>query len=169
MADTTHVLVSASSKHGATEEIADAIASELASAGRLVTRLSPDAVETLEPYDAVVFGSAVYAGRWQKEARSFVERFRFELRSRPVWLFSSGPIGEPPMPDIEPADVADLVERTAAVDHRVFAGSLEQSKLGFGERTMVAALRAEYGDFRDWEDIRTWARLIAAELGMVDA
>lgn len=169
MADSIRVLVTAASKHGATAEIADAIASELASSGTTVTRLDPEDIDTLEPYDAIVLGSAVYAGRWQKDARRLVERFADDLRTRDVWLFSSGPIGDPPLPDAEPVDVAEVMEASAATEHRIFTGSMQQSKLAFGERALVAALRAEYGDFRDWEDIRSWGRSIAGRLGTVDA
>lgn len=169
MADSTRVLVTAASKHGATSEIADAIASELALAGTTVTRLDPEDIDTLENYDAVVLGSAVYAGRWQKDARRLVEQFADDLRTRAVWLFSSGPIGDPPMPEAEPVDVAEVMGATAAIEHRIFSGSMQQSKLSFGERALVTALRAEYGDFRDWEDISGWARSIAGRLGTVDA
>jgi menaquinone-dependent protoporphyrinogen oxidase len=93
-----------------------------------------------------------------------VERAADDLAARPVWLFSSGPIGEPPKPEEDPVDVAEIVESTSARDHRVFAGRLERSRLGFGERAVVAALRAPDGDFRDWDEIRGWATAIADEL-----
>ncbi|MFP5331869.1 MAG: flavodoxin domain-containing protein [Acidimicrobiia bacterium] len=168
MAEAPSVLVTAASKHGATAEIADAIAAELAANGMSVTRLEPDQVDGVEPYDAVVLGSAVYAGRWHKDARRLVDDLAGQLENRAVFLFSSGPIGDPPMPDSEPVDSAEIVASTSAVDHRVFAGALEQSRLNFGERAIVAALRAEYGDFRDWDEIRAWARGIAIRLGSVD-
>ena len=56
----------------------------------------PEQVEGIDSFDAVVLGSAVYAGHWLKPARGLVERSRDALAARPVWLFSSGPIGDPP-------------------------------------------------------------------------
>jgi menaquinone-dependent protoporphyrinogen oxidase len=47
-------------------------------------------------FDAVVLGSAVYAGRWLDPARQYAALYADVLRARPVWLFSSGPIGNPP-------------------------------------------------------------------------
>ena len=49
-------------------------------------------VRTLDDWDAVILGSAVYAAYWQKDARLFIERFREDLAARPLWLFSGGPL-----------------------------------------------------------------------------
>lgn len=159
-----NVLVSTASKHGSTAEIGEAIASELGRLGFTVSTLEPENVDDIGPYDAFIFGSAVYAGRWQKSARALVEAVSSDLAGRPVWLFSSGPIGDPPAPEADPVDVEELMEDTDAMGHRLFAGRLQQSSLSFGERAIVAALRAEYGDFRDWDAIRGWAAEIASSL-----
>lgn len=159
-----HVLVSTASKHGSTAEIGKAVAAELERLGFTVTSSDPEDVDDISGYDAFVFGSAVYAGRWQKSARTLVEAVASDLGGRPVWLFSSGPIGDPPAPEVDPVDVAELTPQTGAIDHRLFAGRLLQSSLSFGERAIVAALRAEYGDFRDWDAIRGWAAEIASWL-----
>jgi menaquinone-dependent protoporphyrinogen oxidase len=159
-----HVLVSTASKHGSTAEIGEAIAAELERLGFTVSTFDPEDVDGISRYDAFVFGSAVYAGHWLKSARGLVEAISPDLDDRPVWLFSSGPIGDPPAPEVDPVDVEDLMRRTGAADHRLFAGRLLQSSLSFGERAIVAALRAEYGDFRDWDAIRDWAAEIASSL-----
>ncbi len=158
------VLVTAASKHGSTGEIAGAIAEVLGGRGLETVVTAPEEVDDVAAFEAVVLGSAVYAGRWMKPARELVERAADDLAARPVWLFSSGPIGEPPRPEEDPVDFAEIVESTSARDHRVFAGRLERSRLGFGERAVVAALRASDGDFRDWDEIRGWATAIADEL-----
>jgi menaquinone-dependent protoporphyrinogen oxidase len=158
------VLVTAASKHGGTWEIAEAIREQLATSG-LDAVLRPLAeVEALDDVDAVVLGSGVYAGRWLEPARRMASTFADELRARPVWLFSSGPIGEPPMPEADPADVEELLTATAAVDHRVFPGRLERRRLGFAERAVVAALRAPDGDFRDWDAVAAWSAGIVRTL-----
>jgi menaquinone-dependent protoporphyrinogen oxidase len=134
------VLVTAASKHGATAEIARAISDELSERGLDVTVVPPEVITTIEDYDAIVAGSAVYTGRWLKPAREFVESQAAALATRPVWLFSSGPIGDPPKPEEDPVDAGPMVEATAARDHRIFAGKLDKSRLGFGERAIVMAL-----------------------------
>jgi menaquinone-dependent protoporphyrinogen oxidase len=158
------ILVTAASKYGSTTEIAQAIGEVLTERGLETTVARPEEVDSVEEYDAVVLGSAVYAGRWQKEAKELAERARGALTARPVWLFSSGPIGDPPKPEEDPVDVADVMEATRAREHRVFAGKLVKKQLSFPEKAIVLALRAPEGDFRDWGAIRSWASEIADAL-----
>jgi len=121
-------------------------------------------VGALEGYDALVLGSAVYMGRWLDSAKDFVDDHLDEITTRPVWLFSSGPIGDPPKPEIEPEDVVPMVRRTRARGHHLFAGRLAKRDLGLGEKVMVTAIRAPEGDFRRWPEIDGWADTIARTL-----
>jgi menaquinone-dependent protoporphyrinogen oxidase len=82
-----------------------------------------------------------------------------------VWLFSSGPVGDPPKPEEDPVDVAEVLAATRAREHRVFAGKLVRKQLAFPERAIVTALRVPDGDFRDWAAITGWAGAIATALG----
>jgi menaquinone-dependent protoporphyrinogen oxidase len=159
-----NVLVTAASKYGATGEIAAAIGEALSDHGLGVTVLPCDQVDTVDGYDAVVLGSAVYAGHWLKAARALVDRAGGALASRPVWLFSSGPIGDPPKPEEDPVDVADILAATRATEHRVFAGKLIRKQLSFGDKAIAVALRVPEGDFRDWAAIKGWAAEVAAAL-----
>jgi menaquinone-dependent protoporphyrinogen oxidase len=158
------VLVSAASKHGATAGIADAIGSTLMTRGFEVVVKEPGHVEEVHTFDAIVVGSAVYAGHWMKPAIELTERFAERFPGKPVWLFSSGPLGDPPKPTEDPVDVAEVMKLTGAREHRVFAGKLDKAMLSFPERAIVGALRAPYGDFRDWDEIRGWAEEIADSL-----
>ena len=158
------VLVVGASKYGSTREIADAIGGVLRDRGLDVDVLTIEEVDDVAAYGAVVLGSAVYAGRWLKTARELVDRLAPSLGDRRVWLFSSGPVGDPPKPEEDPVDVKELQERTQAVDHRVFAGKLVKKQLSFGEKAIAMALRAPDGDSRDWPAIRQWASEIADAL-----
>ena len=158
------LLVTAASRHSATQQIADAIADQLQTDGLDATARAPDDVTDVTPYDAVIIGSAVYGGHWLDAARRFVDRHAADLGEVPVWLFSSGPIGDPLKPDEDPVDVADVTASTGAVEHRLFAGRLQKAGLGFAERAIVLALRAPEGDFRDWDAISAWTAEIAATL-----
>jgi menaquinone-dependent protoporphyrinogen oxidase len=158
-------LVAAASRHGSTQEIAEAIGRTLEEEGIEADVWPVEEVETPAAYDAFVVGSAVYIGSWLEDAREFVDRHADTLRGRPTWLFSSGPIGDPPRPDAEHAvQVDEVLAKTGARGHRLFAGKLDKSRLGFGERAVVLAFRAAEGDFRDWDEIASWAREIAGAL-----
>ena len=128
-------LVTAASRHGATHEIATAIAAGLARRGVEADARPAEELESLDGYDAYVIGSAVYVGRWLEPARGLVESNAAALATHPVWLFSSGPLGPPDKlkPEGDPVDVAGLIETTDAVEHRIFAGRLDRTLLSFGE------------------------------------
>lgn len=164
------ILVAFASRYGGTLGIAEAIGRSLEDAGHDVDVLPVADADDLGRYDAFVLGSGVYVGRWLKSGRRFVERHSTVIAARPNWLFSSGPIGDSPKPDGEAAvDVADLVAATQSRDHRVFAGRLDKSRLRFGDRAVVTAVRSPEGDFRDWDEIDAWAREIASALTPVGA
>ena len=118
------VLVTAATKYGATGEIAQAIGEVFTERGWDAMVVPPDQVKAVDGFDVVVLGSAVYAGHWLKPARELVDRSGDALAARPVWLFSSGPIGDPPKPEEDPVDVAEIMQATKAREHRVFAGTL---------------------------------------------
>jgi menaquinone-dependent protoporphyrinogen oxidase len=109
------ILVSVASKHGSTAEIGEWIAAELRAEGLDVDVAPPPEVTALDQYRAVVLGSAVYAGRWRDEAKDLVGRHGPALAASDVWLFSSGPVGEPLKPEDDPADAAPCWRRPVRV------------------------------------------------------
>ena len=86
------------------------------------------------------------------------------LAARPVWLFSSGPVGEPAKPADNPVDVSTVLQSTKARGHQIFTGKLAKKRLSFPDRAIASAIRAQEGDFRNWDDIRAWAASIADTL-----
>jgi menaquinone-dependent protoporphyrinogen oxidase len=161
------VLVTAASKHGATREIAEAIARGLAHHGVSAEVLDLGEVSDLDRFDGVVLGSAVYMGHWLEPARKFVERSGDDLAQKKTWLFSSGPVGEVPHVPKAAEDVCDLddiLAATNAVEHRLFSGKLDKRRLGFPERAVMRAVRAQEGDYRDWDEIEAWASEIAEQI-----
>ncbi len=175
------MLVAYASKHGATREIAERIAETLTAAGQDAEARPVGEAGDVSGYDAFVIGSAAYLGHWLKEAVEFVRRNQAVLVGRPVWLFSSGPLGmeatDAEGRDLreaaQPKETAELKEAIHAREHRVFFGALDPSKLGFRDRAIRAlpagrALLPE-GDFRDWAEIETWATGIARDLALLPA
>jgi menaquinone-dependent protoporphyrinogen oxidase len=99
-----------------------------------------------------------------KPARELAERSADALAARPVWLFSSGPVGEPAKPADNPVDVTKILQASKARDHQIFTGKLAKKHLSFPDRAMASAIRAQEGDFRNWAEIRAWATGVADAL-----
>jgi len=164
-----NVLVAAASRNGATAEIADAIGRALRERGLSVTVAAPERVGDIGVYDAFVLGSAVYTGHWLQPAREIVERIGLLIAARPVWLFSSGPVGDPSRKLVQemaadPVDLPAVRERTNAREHRMFAGRLVSEHASFAQRVSLHVFRGLEGDFRDWSAIEQWANEIADAL-----
>ena len=156
------VLVAYASKHGSTAEIAAAVADEIRRHGVEADCRPAGDVDDVAGYDGVVVGSAVYMGRWQGAARHLLHRYRGELAERPLWIFSSGPVGEDADQSwSEPGAVVKQAEKLGVRDHVVFGGSLPDEPEGFVQKAMVRDMPEELRDLRDFDQIRGWAAGIA--------
>ena len=163
------VLVAYATKHGATAEIAEKIGQVLRQAGLQADVLPADRVGDLSPYKAVVLGSAVYIGQWQKKAATFLRANEKALAERPVWLFSSGPTGKgDPVQLVQgwrfPTSLQPIADRIQARDIALFHGALDSKKMNLIEKWMIKNVKAPVGDFRDWNAIHAWASGIADAL-----
>jgi menaquinone-dependent protoporphyrinogen oxidase len=164
------VLVAYGSRHGATGEIAEAIGAALREEGLDADVASFEDEPDPGGYEAFVLGSAVYMGRWLESARLFAEANGPQLAHAATWIFSSGPVGDPPRPaEAEAVQVDEIATAAGPREHRLFGGRLERRRLGLGERAMAAAFGVKDGDFRSWAEIDSWARAIAAALTRTDA
>jgi menaquinone-dependent protoporphyrinogen oxidase len=176
-------LVTAASKHEATWEIAQRIGGVLGETGIEVTVLPVEVAEEPDRFEAAVIGSAIYYGKWLEPARRYVERYAAMLRERPVWLFSSGPLGTDTvdaegrdvLTTTEPKEFAEFREAIHPRGTQIFFGAWDPSAPPIGlmermTRLMPAARDAlPAGDFRDWAAIDAWAGSIADELALVPA
>jgi menaquinone-dependent protoporphyrinogen oxidase len=190
----SRVQVVYASRHGGTAGIAARIADVLRAEGATV--VLADAAERPDPhgFDAYVIGSGVQLGKWHPEGFAYLEANQSTLATRPVWLFSSGPLpgstketaaADPLTNALGPEDgpgsggrkkIAALSAAIHPRDHRVFQGAFDPNdppktmmermiRLTPASRRILPA-----GDFREWDVIEAWAREIAADLvGMVPA
>ncbi len=163
------ILVAYASKHQSTAEIAARIAQKVRSDRWQVDLMPVSAVVNPDQYDAIVLGSAIYMGQWMNSAAEFILTHENMLTERPTWLFSSGPTGEGDAVKLVqgftfPVVLAGVAERIKPQDIALFHGKLDQSELGWGERLIVRSVRAELGDYRDWENIEEWAEAIHDKL-----
>jgi menaquinone-dependent protoporphyrinogen oxidase len=159
------VLVTYGSTRGGTEGLAATVADALRQEGLAVDVVPAGAVRGIGGYDAVVVGGALYAFRWHRDARRFVKRHTAELRKRPTYFFSSGPLDDSAahgeIPPVKGVDA--LMRRVGARGHATFGGRLSPEAKGFPASAMA---KKHAGDWRDPEQAGTWARSIAAQLAL---
>ncbi|MFM9373595.1 flavodoxin domain-containing protein [Streptomyces sp. Da 82-17] len=158
------VLVAYGSKHGATAGIAEEIGRTLRDDGVEAVVLPAGDITDVSSYDGVVLGGALYAGRWNGQARRCVRRNAEQLSRRPVWLFSSGPVdSSAEQYDIPPVlGVARSMERLGAREHMTFGGAMTAKTPGLVARSLVR--HGKGGDFRNSAQIQAWAHHIADDL-----
>ena len=161
------ILVCFAPKRGATAEISKRIA-EVIRKSELPVECKPiDQVTSLLPHTGVVLGSAVYNGRWLKEASRFIIKNRNILADIPFWVFSSGPTGDV---DIEEwfkeqnhsVKLKKALEVTRPKSIRVFHGAFNPKNLNYYHKWRANQASVNEGDFRNWESIEIWADEIAA-------
>lgn len=159
------LLVAYASKHGSTKGIAEFIGEKLRQWKVYVDVIDVNDDRDLRSYDAFVIGSAVYMGRWMKEAKQFAAKNSTVLSARPVWLFSSGPTGtnqiDPKGRDLldprvsGPKELDELREKLRFRDHRIFFGAFDPKDLDFFSpqffRSNTVREATPIGDFRDWK------------------
>jgi menaquinone-dependent protoporphyrinogen oxidase len=186
----TRVLIVHASRHGGTAGIADRIGEVLSDLGLEATVVPATAAPDPAPFDACVVGGGVYMGSWVKAGTEYLDRYADALASRPVWLFSSGPLPgsskQSKDPDVDPIEnalgpltgpgsggrkrIEELTARIRPRDHRVFMGAFDPDApaTSIPERVVrwmpagKAILPA--GDFREWPAIEAWAREIGEAL-----
>ena len=158
------VLIAYATKHGSTHEVAETVAAHLAQAGVEAHTVPADRVRSLDEFQAVVLGAPIYMGRWHRDARAFLRRFRSELATRPLAVFALGPISDSAeqwdgarqqlyralahVPGVEPVTVG------------LFGGAIVPETLHFPFSHVPA------GDLRDWDSIRAWTERLPDALGL---
>lgn len=172
------ILVGYASRRGATKGIAERIAVTLDAMGLDVLFKPIHEIPRAEDFDAFILGSSAYMGHWEPDAAAFVRQHAAVLAERPVWLFSSGPIGTDSVDkqgrDVleasRPQEFASLKDLVHPRELKVFFGAYDPQgpDAGLLERLVakVPAIREGMptGDFRNWPEIEAWAKHIAAEL-----
>jgi menaquinone-dependent protoporphyrinogen oxidase len=156
------VLVAYGSRMGGTKGLAELVGAELENNGIHVDVTPARSVESLATYDGVIVGGALYSRRWHRDARRFMKNHRNGLRSKPVWLFSSGPLDDSASKtDIPPVGfVRKAMRQTHARGHITFGGRMPSEAKGFPARSMA---KNQAGDWRDPDRVRMWAKHVAED------
>jgi len=162
------ILLAYASRFGSTQEVAETIAVTIREAGLEVDLQLMQDVKSLDRYDAVVLGAAIYNAKWNADAHHFVMQHQNALSQLPVAIFTLGPLST--------SDAAKRNSRRQLDDElakypwlepiavEIFAGKYDPSKpgLNFFERFVPAR------DYRNWDAISTWARALSMQLQHAD-
>jgi menaquinone-dependent protoporphyrinogen oxidase len=160
------ILVTYASRLGSTAGVAEAIGKSLADSGAQVDVLPMKDVTDLEPYQAVVAGSAIRNKKWLPEAMQFMQSHQATLARKPFAAFLVCMTLAMPNKEKYRPEVAEWLEpvRTLVrpVSEGLFAGVLEIRKIEkFSDRlkfriSTIMGIWKE-GDHRNWTAIREWA------------
>jgi menaquinone-dependent protoporphyrinogen oxidase len=157
------MLVVYATKMGGTRGLAETVADQLRADGHDVALAEAGSAPDPGPFDAVIVGGALYMLRWHADAKRFVRRHAKVLRTKPVWLFSSGPLddsaAEAEIPPVK--GVAALLDRIGARGHATFGGWMPADAKGFIAKSMADK---QSGDWRDMDRVRAWADAVSREL-----
>lgn len=161
------ILVTHAGRTGSTAEVAKTISEVLTSRGFAVDLKPVKQKPSVKGYRAVIMGSAIRMGGWLPEMLEFIKTNQLVLNQIPtaiftVHLFNTG------TDQISHAArkiyTGPVWKMLTPVDEAFFAGKIDLVKLSLADRVLsrLAADRTgqKVGDFRDWDQIRGWARTI---------
>lgn len=159
----TKVLVTYTSTHGSTQEVAMSVAETLCSRGLAVDLQPMRNVRTLDGYSAVVMGTPLYMFHWPKEFLRFLSHHRKALAGGlPAALFTGGPTEKGD--EAEWQEVSNQVDKELAkvswfkpVSVKIVGGRFDPTKLRFPWNLIPALHNMPASDLRDWAAIRAWA------------
>lgn len=164
------ILVAYASKCGATAEISGAITEALCAGGLSAELKRASHVSSIEGYQGVVLGTAIYMGNPLKEAIKFIEEFGAHLADIPFALFDVCLTMKENTPENEKTaldylkPISDFV---APIKTGTFAGRIDYATLPPLYRMFAQADKAGIlaeGDFRAWTVISTWAKDLSVVL-----
>ena len=154
------ILIAYATRAGSTKEIAQTIAESLTEHGGRVEVHPVKEIMSLEPYRAVILGSAIRAGSWLPEAVAFVKQHKSDLEQLPLVYFVVCATMHEDTPKHHDEVLAYLKPVRAMLEPLeigLFAGKLDATTLGFFEKLLVKAMHSEQDDWRDWEAVHDWA------------
>ena len=149
------VLVAYATKRGSTREVAADVARVIRQSGIEVEISPAREVKSLDRYQAVVLGGALYMGRWHKDARKLLKRYRSELASLPLAVFALGPR----------SNEAEALEKAGAELKRALDDVPEVHPFSTAIFGGVFSLGKKHPiDARDWKAIESWANEVVRSI-----
>ena len=134
-------LILYATKHGATAEIARRIAEQIE--GSVIHDLKHGDIPSIDGFDCVIIGSAVYAGTIRKEAKTFLNQNASVLCEKNLGLFLSGMDASGEEKYFE-ANIPESIRQTATIAS-VLGGIFDPKKAGLFERLIMRLVSKRSG------------------------
>jgi len=163
------IIVAYASIHGSTQEVAECIAETIREQGVIVDLQPASKVKTLECYQGVILGSALYIGHMNKHALNFLSRFKNMISNGiPIAIFAGGPLKL----EDDPQEIQGMLYQDLAkypwlkpVSVELIGGRFDPSKgVKFPWNLLPAVKNMEASDIRDWNAIKKWAVNVSEQL-----
>lgn len=157
------ILVVYASTAKSTESVAIKVAEVLKTKGNQVDLRKVSEVKDVNPYEMVVFGSAIHAGRLLPNSLAFLKKHLEALKQKPFHAFIVCLAMKDDSEEVRKLVSAYLEPVRALitpVSEGFFAGVMDYKKLNFITRMIIKSMKAPEGDFRKWEEIEDWAMQI---------
>jgi menaquinone-dependent protoporphyrinogen oxidase len=145
--------------------VAEKVTEQLRARGLEVETRDGGSVRSVDGYDAVVFGGALYYFRLMRAGQRFFRRHHKALAATPLAVFGMGPIeeeeGQMEMARGHLGKTLDKYPELAPASVAIFGGVLQPEKLRNPAMKKMGSV-----DLRDWDEIAAWADSLPAALGL---
>lgn len=164
------VLVAYASWKGSTKEIAEKIGETLRDESIQVEVVRAKEVKSIAPYQAVVLGTGIHAGRCHSDAFHFAKKHREKLKGIPFALFVVCLTAKDTTSEAQCKVRAYLSELQKALGNiepiniGLFGGMVNFKMFPWYVRWLLKKMKVPEGDFRDWKVIQQWARNLKTTL-----
>ena len=167
-----NVLVAYATRHSSTAGLADNISDVLCGLNHRVDLRYVEHVASVDDYDAVIVGSAIYEFHWLPVAKAFIQKFRQPLAAKPVaYFFGCAALKEDNEANQEAVlvyidPVLEKYPEIVPVDIGRFGGSVDFTRLDDFEKMVLKWVGVtDSEDWRDWDKVGAWAEKVS---GLID-
>jgi menaquinone-dependent protoporphyrinogen oxidase len=166
------ILVAYDTIHGSTAQVAERIGQELCSQGFQVDVRLARHVQSIDAYDAVIIGSAIYKFNWLPDALGFMKKYQTILSDKPAAIFIVGASMSEDTPEnrasVKESFVDPVLEKYPDVKPLsigLFGGAVDFTRNEYTpfEKFVLRILGKVLGftdtaDWRNWEYISDWSQ-----------
>jgi menaquinone-dependent protoporphyrinogen oxidase len=162
------VLVAYATRAGSTAGVAERVAEVLNQKGFAAQAIAIKEVRDTAPYDAVVLGSSIRAGKLMPEVFKFLDKNKAALAAKPFAAFVvclAMKDGDEKGRNTAATYLEPVRAQVKPMSEGLFAGAYDPQKIGLVERQIMKIIKAPPGDYRRWDQVEAWAASLVPLFG----